>query len=188
MYETGIFTLEDLARYKIQYAPAGVIVDTNILLLFLVGNYSPEYIEECVLLHNSDKQYSKNDFELLKRIFFHFPKVVITPQIISEVSRHSFKIKKEIKDERFLAYLRSVIEFLKSAEERHQAADCLWGMPLEILGRFGFTDMTIFELARTTKMPILTDEIALYGYSYEQKVPVIKFEYIKSRHLQKYLG
>lgn len=59
-------------------------------------------------------------------------------------------------------------------------------MEIEIIGRFGFTDMTMFELSHQTQMPIITDELSFYTYSYG-KVPIIKFEHIKNYQYQKIL-
>jgi|SRR3989344_4581031 len=182
-----MFNLEEVGRYVAQYRPDGLIIDTNILLLFLVGSYSKEFIEKCVLFTDNNKRYCIDDFELLKKIFAYFQKLVVTPQVVAELSNLSITGGDIKSKETFHAYINAVIDFLKSAEERHQKTDSIWGMELKTIGRFGFTDMTMFELSKQTKMPILTDELALFQYSWE-KVPVIKFEYIKNAQLQSFLG
>jgi hypothetical protein len=176
-----MFSLEDIGKYKAKFFPQGIIVDTNILILFLIGSYDPSFIESCDVLNNNNKTYTIKDFELLKKIFKYFKKVVITPQIIAELSNLS--ITKGVHGDKLLPYLKTVIKFLQDAEEHHQKLDCLFGMELSVISRYGFTDMTIFELSKQTKMPILTDELPFYTYSYG-KVPIIKFEHIKNYHLQ----
>ncbi|MES2226141.1 MAG: hypothetical protein V4480_05045 [Patescibacteria group bacterium] len=185
MQGSGIFSLDDIKRYQIKYRPTGLIIDTNVLLLFLVGKYKPEYIKECGLLHNSDKSYSLEDFRLLENIVSHFRKIIVTPQVIAEISKHSADIRKGIGDEKFSHYLKSLIKFFGIAEERYQEAFCLWGMEIHILANFGFTDMTLLELAKRDQLPILTDDRRFYAHTYNEKVAVIKFEYIKNYHLQK---
>jgi len=182
-----MYSLEDIGRYTMKYRPEGLIVDTNILLLFLVGNYNKELIEKCELFTNNNKKYCVDDFETLKKIFAYFRRLIITPQIIAELSNLSITGGDIKSKETFHAYINAVIDFLRSAEERHQKIESIWGMELKTLGSFGFTDMTMFELANQTKMPILTDEIRLFQYS-NGKIPIIKFEYIKNRELQSVLG
>lgn len=176
-----MFSIEEIKKFIIKYQPSGIIVDTNILLLFLIGSYDINFIKDCKLLNNSNKKYNDSDFELLKKIISCFKKVIITPHILAEISNLS--IKQGLFGPKLLSYIKTVILFLKKAEERHQKSDCIWGMELEILGKYGFTDMTMFELAKQTNMPILTDEHPLYGYSYG-RVPIIKFEHIKNQPLQ----
>jgi len=180
-----MFSLEDIGRFIAKYCPEGLIVDTNILILFLIGSYDPTFVESCGILNNSNKKYSISDFELLKRLFKFFKKLVITPQVIAELSNLSIT-GGGICDEKLSHYLQTVINFLKVAEERHQKSDCLWGMELSVISKYGFTDMTMFELSKQTQMPILTDDLPFYNYSY-YKVPIIKFEHIKNQQYQSVL-
>lgn len=176
-------TLEDIQKFVAKFQPQGIIVDTNILILFLIGNYSPDFIKDYELVNNSNKKYSVSDFELLKRIFSYFKKLIITPQIIAEISNLSITKPKGLYAEKRMLYLQAVVKVLSVAEEHYQACECLWGMELEVIREYGFTDMTMFELSKKTKIPILTDEFPLYNYSYG-KIPIIKFEHIKNYHLQ----
>ncbi len=63
-----MYTLDDVHKYVYKRRPAGVIVDTNILLLLLIGHYDVAYIKDCSLFTNNGKNYTIEDFELLKRI------------------------------------------------------------------------------------------------------------------------
>lgn len=181
-----MFSLDDIKRFVITYNPEGIIVDTNILILFLIGSYDPDSIENCGIINNSNKKYSKTDFEFLKEIFTFFKKLIITPQIIAELSNISIT-GGNMHGEKLTSYLQIVIKFLKSAEERHQKADCLWGIELKIIQQYGFTDLTMFELSKQTKMPILTDDHPFYVFCFE-KIPIIKFEHIKNSKYQSILN
>lgn len=178
-----MFSLGDVGKFIAKHQPQGIIVDTNILILFLIGNYDPAFINSCEILINNNRKYSINDFKVLKEIFSYFKKLVITPQVIAELSNLSITRKHGIYGDKRMSYLQTVINFLKVAEERHQKSDCLWGMELWVISEYGFTDMTMFELSKQTKMPILTDDLSFYNYSYE-KVPIIKFEHIINQRYQ----
>lgn len=181
-----MFNLDDIGKFILKYQPEGIIIDTKILILFLVGSYDPTFIENCELLNNSNEKYSTSDFELLKKIFHYFKKLVITPQVIAELSNLS--ITKNIYGDRLMPYLQTVVKFfkLKEVEEHYQKSDCLWEMELKVISLYGLIDMTMFELSKQTKMPILTDDLPFYVHSYE-KVPIIKFKHIKNQEYQSIL-
>jgi len=178
-----VFSLEDIGKFIARDRPEGIIVDTGILILFLIGSYDPNFIGDFKRTSN----YSIDDFELLKKIFAYFKKLIITPQILAELSTLSIT-KGGIYGDKLIHYLQAVVRFLESVEERYQKSNCLCGMELEVIGKYGLTDMTMFELSKKTRMPILTDDLKLYNYSYAKKVPIIKFEYIKSQQYQSILA
>lgn len=174
-------TIEEIQRYIHKRRPSGVIVDTNILLLLLVGNYKSSFIKDCILFTKNKKNYTSDDFVLLQRIIGFFAnKLIVTPHILAELSNLSITGKKGMFGEEVLLYLQSVVNILKNAEEHHQHSEFLWGMKLAILSRFGFTDLTIYELAKNKNIPILTDELDLYLHLRESRFPVIKFQNIKN--------
>jgi len=177
-----ISSLDNIGKYILQKQPTGLIVDTNILLLFLIGSYNPIFIKDCALV----SQYSVEDFELLKKVFERFQnrKIIITPQIIAEVSNLSMT---KMYGDKLHYCFQVFIRFLRTAEEHHQKSDCLWGMELQVLGKYGFTDLTIFELAKNNHMIILTDEEDFFNYSYTKGVPVMKFSHFKYEKYQSIL-
>ena len=172
--------IDDIKKFVAKNRPDGAIVDTNILILFLVGNYDSTKIGECGLLD----EYCIEDFETLKEIFKVFKKIIITPHIIAELSNLSVTGKRlKIYGDGLISYLQTVVEFLKLVEERYQKLDCLWGMNLEILSEFGFTDMTIFELSNKTKTPVITND-SPFCYRFREKIPIIRLEDIKNGKYQ----
>lgn len=178
-----MYSLKEIQDFIYTYRPEGVIIDNVVLILFLIGNYDPDFIKSCGIL---DK-YTISDFSLLKKIISHFNKLVITPQVIAELSNVSITGNNStIFGNKLHQYLQTVINFLKlkETEERHQGSDCLWGMDLKVIGRFGFTDMTMFELSKQTKMPILTDDFDFFIYATSNKAPAINFESIRIQPLQ----
>lgn len=177
-----MFSFDEIKKFIAKYQPDGIIIDTNLLILFLVGSFDQDYIKAYKLLNNNNKETSIEDFELLKNILDLFKKLIITPQVIAELSNLSIT-KGGIQKDRLPAYLRTVIAFLKSSEERHQKTDCLWGLGMKVLSDYGLTDLTMFELSRQTGMPIITDDFPFWHYSYG-KIPIIKFQDIKNQSYQ----
>ncbi len=65
-----------------QYSPKGLLVDTNILLLYFVGQTNQERIQK----FKRTQQFNLDDCELLVSILSKFSKIVTTPNILTEVS------------------------------------------------------------------------------------------------------
>ena len=65
-----------------KHRSAGLLVDTNLLLLYLIGKTNPNRISN---LKRTDK-YSIKDFELLARFMANFRSLAVTPHILTEVS------------------------------------------------------------------------------------------------------
>lgn len=73
-------------RYTISllesYRQKGILVDTNILLLYFVGSVNPKRISQ----FKRTNQFNVDDFQLLVQILGYFQKIVTTPNILTEVS------------------------------------------------------------------------------------------------------
>lgn len=178
-----MFNLYDIKRYIIRDRPEGLIIDTNLLILFLIGKFEINFIDKCKLTCNN---YSKNDYELLCEIIKLFKKVIITPHVIAEISNLS---RKGITDEKLINYFKNFIEFLKtpSLEERNISLESFFGIKINYISSFGFTDMAIHELSKNNKFAIITDDSPFYQFSCD-KTPTIKFQHIKTFHLNSVLN
>jgi hypothetical protein len=60
----------------------GVLVDTNLLVLYLVGLLNKHRIPK----FNRTNNFTIKDFELLVRLIGHFGKLIVTPHVLSQVS------------------------------------------------------------------------------------------------------
>lgn len=60
----------------------GVLVDTNLVILLLVGRSQKRRIES----HKKTSAYRPRDYELLERLLAPFKRVVTTPHVLTEIS------------------------------------------------------------------------------------------------------
>lgn len=67
-----------LARYRNK----GILLDTNVLLLLIVGAVSPTRIGR----HKCTRRYSRGDFDKLVSFVGAFARVVTTPHVLTEAS------------------------------------------------------------------------------------------------------
>lgn len=60
----------------------GLLIDTNILLVLLVGRTNRHRIPEC----KRTQSYTADEYELLERLVSQFKTVITTPHLLTEVS------------------------------------------------------------------------------------------------------
>lgn len=71
----------DPARLIAKYRPSGVLLDTNLLVLLVIGLYSQDRIST----FKRTVQYTRDDFHLVAGIATTFSRRITTPQILAEV-------------------------------------------------------------------------------------------------------
>ena len=141
----------------IEYKSKGIIIDTNLLILFIVGKYDILYIEKCNRV--KDKKYTVDDYKFINNLLSLFYKIYVTPHVLAELSNLSFK---DIKDQAFLEYFEYVLKIIKATLEVHISKDIILDIPM--FKKFGFADTSIFELATKENLPVITDDLKLHHY------------------------
>lgn len=134
-----------------------LILDTNLLLLYLVGNYDKKYITK----FKKTAEFTEEDFRILTNLIKEFGnKVIITPQILAEISNHS----KKIKEPKFSEYMNCLIKTLKKFEEKYIKMTDLLNSPRNLI-KLGFTDVSILEAGKKYDCLILTKDFELSQYA-----------------------
>lgn len=148
----------------------GLLVDTNVLLLFLVGNLDPKLVGRFKVTANQG--FDEADFHLLQTFVYRFQKLVTTPHILAEVSNHADKIKGQFRQnlsQRFAA----LVELL---DERSEPAKTL--VQSDAFLRFGLTDAAISCLAKKQFL-VLTVDFRLAGYLQKEGVSATNFNNLR---------
>ena len=130
-----------------------ILIDTNLLLLYLVGIVSEDAISKSQRL----KSYNTEQFLLLKNFIEKAPKILTTPNISTEISNlidlHGETLK------RFYTVFNTFLQ-LPQVEEIHLESKLISSrVDFSI---YGLTDAGINSLAK--KYLILTDDSRLYAY------------------------
>ncbi len=130
------------------YSRAGVVIDTNLLLLFVLGSYSRKQIGA-----NRLATFAQSDFELIVKLIDHFKFIVTTPNILTEVSN----LSNAVPERERRAYFASFADRVALLEEQHVTCSVAltnrWA-------RFGLTDAAIAEIAKNRYL-VLTDDFRL---------------------------
>ena len=153
-----------------KYQSKGVLIDTNLLLLYLIGSVSLELISICKI--TASLGFTVQDYEVLCSLLTRFKKVVTTPHILTEVSNHSDKLK----GDKFYVLCDRIRDFVNGAEEINVKSSVLCSK--NEFPRFGLCDMAIGEIAPGNYL-ILTVDFELAGYLQKRKVDLINFNHVR---------
>ncbi|MBW4611797.1 MAG: hypothetical protein KME21_00645 [Desmonostoc vinosum HA7617-LM4] len=154
-----------------RYRHKGIIIDTNILLLFLVGSVNKERISR----FNRTQQFISEDYELLLQILNYFQKFITTPNILTEVNSLANQLGEP---ERFQCFVRFA-EFAQNvAILNEHYIESIVAVNTDKFIKFGLTDSGILTLARG-KYLVLTDDLKLASYLQSINIDVINFNNIR---------
>jgi len=152
----------------------GLIIDTNILLLYIVGKFDIEWIKK----FSRTEKYSVEIFSIIDwLISFYNKHIYISPQIISELSNISPEAsKKNNKDvEIVIEYFKVFKEILmKVFFEKYIHKDKILNFPY--LYKYGVTDLSIYKLAKDNNYLVVTDDFRLSNYLNKNNVTSINIQ------------
>jgi rRNA-processing protein FCF1 len=151
-----------------RYHSGGVLIDTNILLLYFVGSYNRELIPR----FKRTVQFTVEDFDLLVRLLSRFAQIVTTPNILSEVNSLSGQIGQPAK----IAYFEQFARGIATLDEQYVASATASG--LSEFPKLGLTDSGILHLAGG-KYLVLTDDLRLCAFLEKTGVDVLNFNHIR---------
>jgi rRNA-processing protein FCF1 len=157
--------LAELTRHR----ETGVVIDTQLLLLLWIGSFDRSLVGRFKRI----QRYEETDFDLLSNIVARCPRLVTTPNVLTEVGNLAGQLPEEIANE-FRGEFRLVVKkmderLLKSAEVVEDDAFL----------RLGLADSTIINLARQN-MLVLTDDFPLYAQLIEEKLHAINFTHVRA--------
>jgi rRNA-processing protein FCF1 len=158
--------VEDLVR---RHASKGVIVDTNILVLFIVGCFDPQRIPR----FKRTCQFQVTDFNLLVQLLASFHRRVTTPSILAETSNHVSQLGEPARGQ----CLRKLAEIIGKLEERYVAS-----AELAIEDTFPLIGLTDTSIQRAAKdgLLVLTDDLTLANRLASRGMAAINFNHIRA--------
>jgi hypothetical protein len=153
----------------IEYRTDGILLDANLLLVYVVGVYDPEQIKR--FKHTS--AFTVDDFELLDRLLEHFRTVATTPPVLTEVSNFLGHLSGDPR-RRCTAILQRLIPRLNEA---HRASRELCEHPY--FRQFRLTDTGIAEVAANSYL-VVTDDLPLYHALANDEQAVVNFNHLRT--------
>jgi hypothetical protein len=152
----------------------GLLVDTNVLLLLLIGSLDSKLIGKFKITANQG--FDEADFNILRSFIEKFKTIVTTPHILAEVSNHADKIKGDDHKRIFGQF----ISLIQQLDEYAESTKLL--VKSDAFVRFGLTDTAISSLASKNFL-VLTVDFPLVGYLQTKKADVINFNHLRQMTL-----
>ncbi len=149
------------------YARRGVLVDSNLLLLFFLGAYDRKQIRQNSRL----AKFTEEDCVILVRILDRCKPIITTPNILTEVSNLSNGIP-EVERKAYFASIARQLLILK--EEYLGSISALanrWA-------RFGLTDAGIAVIAKNRYL-VLTDDFRLSQALQTEGIDTLNFNHLR---------
>ena len=150
-----------------------ILVDTNLLLLFLYGCVDKESISD----RKRTNKYTPDDFDLLWNILQRFAKILYTPHILTELSNLIEKGNTQFYKDVMTAYLN----FATTRTEMFTPSNLLIQKPPFL--PFGLADTAICEIA-SSGILIITEDLPLYGYLNSMYLDVVNFNHLKGMSIR----
>lgn len=159
----------ELGRLVAAYRQHGILVDTNILLLFFVGSYEPNWITKFKRTY----QFNERDYQLLVSFLAAFERRITTPHILAEVSNLAGQLPHAVRYPFYQVYAA----LLDRLFEVHAAAAEIAQLPN--FPRLALTDSGI-ELVARGRYLVLTDDAPFGGHLRGAGVDAITFAQLRN--------
>src|SRR5438477_8584458 len=142
---------EELAELVSRHRSQGVLIDSNLLLLLLVGLCDIDWISG----FKRTQQYRSLDFDILHRLVSRFERIVTSPNVATEVNG----LANQLRDNWRRVFAAEFKRRIAVMEERYIGSTA--ASSEEHFPEFGLTDAVSLRAAREGYL-VLTDDAPLY--------------------------
>lgn len=162
-------SLPEIEPRILKYRTKGLCIDTNLLLLYFVGQLDPRLIARS----ERTRKFDLDDFQLLKRLTAFSSKLVATPGVLTEVSNLAAL---DHKGENRRHFFKQFGESIQLPTEEYIPSKEV--SSTESFTRLGLTDSAII-LACKEKYLAVTTDAALAEYMERHHLDVINFNHLR---------
>lgn len=149
-----------------------VLLDTNLLLLLVVGHTSRAYIAR----HKKLTEFSEQDYDTLVHLLSSASQLLLTPHTLTETSNLAAYIQEPAKGQ-ILATLQRLV--MGTPEQHVPGATAV--QRREFL-RLGLTDASLIEAAREDTV-VLTADLDLYLAVLSKGASAVNFNHVRDQYL-----
>ncbi len=151
-----------------KYRSKGAILDTNLLLVYLIGRYRLELIGQ----FKRTQKYSETDFTIVRDMVRYFVRVVVTPHILAEVSNFS----RQLQEQHQSGCARELARIVDEAKEEFVPAKEICAVPG--FASLGITDAGI-EKSAAGRYLVVTDDFPLSNRLQKNAVDAVNFYHLR---------
>lgn len=132
-----------------RYRSKGILVDTNLMVLLVVGTYEIQRISS----FKRTRQYTIEDFALVMRVLELFERRITTPHILTEVDN----LTRQLPETEHSAISETLTHLVSTLFEVHEPAAAI--MRMDLYPDLGLTDCVTVSLSRD--LLVITDDYRL---------------------------
>jgi hypothetical protein len=162
--------IDHVTKLMSKYRDGGLLIDSNLLLLLLVGDVDRSWITR----YERTRNYDEVAYDAVAAAIKSFgPKLVTTPHILTVVSNLAGHLKQEIRTRFFRRFAEMIERLLTELPVQSVRA-----AREKLFDQFGLSDLTTMLLAKGQYL-VLTDDLPLAGYLSKCGVDVLTLGEIK---------
>jgi hypothetical protein len=150
----------------------GVLLDTNLLLVYLIGMFDPDRLTK----FKRTSAFTVDDFYLLSQLLHFLGRIITTPNILTEVNSFSNQLPEAVKKDYYTKFATRILVM----DEHYVASDQV--SSLTSFARFGLTDLGIAKLPQNRHL-VLTDDLKLTHYLHSLGIEAINFNHVRDIRL-----
>lgn len=140
-----------------RYPYKGVVIDTQLLVLYLVGIFNPNDIKN----NKRTCDYSLTDFNLLLKVMQAYSKIIITQSVLAETTNHLDTLNRKY-NTTFYSTIANILTQFEAMDTKTK--DVLTG---PTFSKLGFTDASLDILSK--EYVVLTHDEPLWGQIISQR-------------------
>jgi hypothetical protein len=149
-----------------------ILVDTNLLILFIVGTASSEYINK----HKRLTQFTVQDYDALFKIISAATAVLVTPNTLTETSNLIAYIAEPAKSHIFEVFRTVIANSEETYVPSRKASE------RDEFVRLGLTDASLVDTS-TDEITVLTTDLDLYLAVMNKGASAINFNHVRDQYL-----
>ena len=150
-----------------------LLIDTNLLVLFVVGTAAKEYIAR----HKKLTAFTVEDYDRLVKIIARASEVLVTPNTLTETSNLAAYINEPARS-KVLNVLRTVIA--STSQERYVPSSVAAARKEFI--RLGLADAALLEIA-AKDVTLLTTDFDLYNTALKKGAQALNFNHLRDQYM-----
>lgn len=151
-----------------RYRSRGVLVDSNVLLLYFVGRFQRQLVPD----FKRTAQFKVEDYDLLELFLSNFQRIVTTPNILTEVNSLLGQLGEPRKSNCIKGFAGGIGLL---GEHYVPSADAA---QVDQFAKLGLTDTVIAHLAEGSYL-VLTDDAKLTCFLQRIPVDVVNFNHLR---------
>lgn len=154
------------------------VIDTNLLLLYIVGSHNPILISERIIKRTA--MFIIGEFFVIEYIINSMKSIVVSTSIWTEICNFA---EQRPKNNKTKDYYQILVKKINAFKEEYFS--CLDICNKNYLKEFDFTDSTIIELAKKGYL-VVTADLDLANFLFKNSLKVINWNKIKDKIFTKY--